>query len=158
MLTQPPNLSYTSLSETQPLTEDNRTHHQAERPTSSPCEKSLRNRHSALPCENSGRTGTLPGWNLEISGAASHPYAQCLSRSDLKSFLQEQDTRKYSFPHIGALRETIHEQIKTIILKHMYLGTSLVIQWRRVCLPMQGTLPIPLLKIKDRKEFNLIYH
>ena len=62
-----------------------------------------------------------------MSAAASHPYAQCLWKNDLKSFLQEQDTRKYSFPHIGALRETIHEQIKTIILKHMYLGTSLVI-------------------------------
>jgi len=52
---------HTFLSETQPLTEDNRIYHQAERPTSSPHEKSLRNGHSVLPCENSGRTGTLPG-------------------------------------------------------------------------------------------------
>ena len=66
--------------------------------------------------------------------------------------------KKILISHIGALRETIHEQIKTIVLKYMCLGTSLVIQWIRICLPMQGTLQIPLLKIKDRKEFNLIYH
>ena len=49
MLTQPPNHSHTSLLQTQPLTEDNRTHHQFERPTLSPCEKALRNRHLLFP-------------------------------------------------------------------------------------------------------------
>ena len=117
MLAQPPNQNSTFLSQTQPLNEDNRAHHWAEKPTLSPCEKALRNGHSALPCENSNRTVSLPGWNLEISGAASHPYAQCLWRNDSKFFLQEQDTRNDSFPQIGALRETIHKQIKAIFLK-----------------------------------------
>ena len=31
------------------FTEDNRTHHQFERPTLSPCEKALRNRHLLFP-------------------------------------------------------------------------------------------------------------
>ena len=111
----------------------------------SPCEKALRNRHSASPCENSDRIVMLPGWNLEISEAASHPYAQCLWRNDLKFFLQEQDMRNSSFPQIEALRETIHEQIKTIILKNIYLGTSLVVQYLQcrghVFNPWSGKIP-----------------
>lgn len=87
----------------------------------SPCEKALKNRHLALRCENSDMTVTLPGWNQEMSGAASHPYAQCLWRNDSKFFLQEQDMRNYSFPQTGPLRETIHKQIKTIFLKYMYV-------------------------------------
>ena len=89
MLTQPPNHSRTFLLQNMTFAEGNRIHHQAERPTLSHCEKALRNRHSATPWENSDRTGALPGENLEISKAASHPYAQCLWRNDLKFFLQE---------------------------------------------------------------------
>ena len=49
MLTQPPHHSHTSLLQTQPLTQDNRTHHQFERPTLRPCEKALRNRYLLFP-------------------------------------------------------------------------------------------------------------
>ena len=52
-----PHLSLTTMT----FTEDNRTYHQAEKPIISPSEMTLRNGHSVLPCENSGRTGTLPG-------------------------------------------------------------------------------------------------
>ena len=86
----------------------------------------LRNRHSTIPCKNSERIGTLPGWNLEISGAASHPYDQCLWRNDLKFFLQEQDTRNYSFPQIG--KKFTNKSKHYFFLKYMYLGTSLVVQ------------------------------
>ena len=40
-----PHISLTNMA----FTEDDRTHRQAERSTLSPCEKPLRNRHSALP-------------------------------------------------------------------------------------------------------------
>ena len=93
MLTQPPNHSRTFYLQNMTFAEGNKIHRQADRPTLSPCEKALRNRHSATPWENSDRTDTLPGWNQEISKAASHPYAQCLWRNDLKFFLQEQDMK-----------------------------------------------------------------
>ena len=128
MLIHPPNQNCTSFSQTQHLLRITGHTARLKGPTLSPCEKSLRNRHSALPCENSDRTDTLPGWNQEISGAVTHPYAQCLWRNDSKFFLQEQDMRNYSFPQIGTLRETIHEQIKTIFLKNMYFRSSLVVQ------------------------------
>ena len=128
MLTQPPNHSRTFYLQNMTFAEGNKIHRQADRPTLSPCEKALRNRHSATPWENSDRTDTLPGWNQEISGAVTHPYAQCLWQNDSKFFLQEQDMRNYSFPQIGTLRETIHEQIKTTFLKNMYFRSSLVVQ------------------------------
>jgi len=52
-----------------------------------------------------------------MSRAVSHPFDLCLSKNDLKFFLQEQDIKNYSFLQVGALRETIHEIIKTIFFK-----------------------------------------
>ena len=52
-----------------------------------------------------------------MSRAVSHPFDLRLSKNDLKFFLQEQDIKNYSFLQVGALRETIHEIIKTIFFK-----------------------------------------
>ena len=52
-----------------------------------------------------------------MSRAVSHPFDLCLLKNDLKFFLQEQDIKNYSFLQVGALRETIHEIIKTIFFK-----------------------------------------
>ena len=121
VLTQPPNHSRPFLLQSMTSAEGNRIHCQAERPTLSPCEKALRNRYSSILWENSYRTGTLPGWNQEMSRAASHPYARCLWRNDLKFFLYEKDMRNYSFPQTDPVRGIIHDQIKTIFLNYIYL-------------------------------------
>ena len=52
-----------------------------------------------------------------MSRAVSHPFDLCLLKNDLKFFLQEQDIKNYSCLQAGALRETIHEIIKTIFFK-----------------------------------------
>ena len=49
-----------------------------------------------------------------MSRAVSHPFDLCLSKNDLKFFLQEKDIKNYSFLQV---RETIHEIIKTIFFK-----------------------------------------
>ena len=106
MLTQPPHHSHTSLLQTQPLTQDNRTPVWKAHPQ--PLWKGLEKQAPAFPCESSDRTATLPGWNQEMSRAVSHPFDLCLSKNNLKFFLQEQDIKDYSFLQVGV---TIYEII-----------------------------------------------
>ena len=64
-----------------------------------------------------------------MSGAASHPYAQCLWRNDLKFFLQEQDMRGYSFPKIGNNSQTNqNNNLKAYVFRDFPGGTVSSVQ------------------------------
>ena len=120
MLTQPPNHSCTFPLQAQPLTEDNRTHCQAERPTLCPNEKALKNRHSILSVRT--LTGMVYYLDeiLKCQGQQVIHMPNVLEEMIQNSSCKNRTQKNYLFPHTGPLKEFMNK------LKQYFLTISVL--------------------------------
>ena len=117
MLTQPPNHSCTFPLQAQPLTEDNRTHCQAERLTLCPNEKALKNRHSILSVRT--LTGMVYYLDeiLKCQGQQVIHMPNVLEEMIQNSSCKNRTQKKLLISPYRPFKR-IHEQIKTIFFNY----------------------------------------
>ena len=116
------------------FTEDNRTHCQAERAHPQPLWKILEKQalcSSLWELWQDWYITWMKSRNIRGSNSSICPLSLV---KRFKIVPARTGYEKLLICSIGTLRETIHEQIKTIFLKHMYLDTSLMVQ----CLQCRG--------------------